>query len=331
MTTILQGQDSATGQVLYMALELSNKKWRLGFSNAVKTREVTIEAGDLGGLGKQIALAREKLKLAADCRVVSCYEAGRDGFWLHRYLVGEGIENRVVDSASIEVNRRQRRTKTDSVDVQSLLRLLLRYIGGDRKAMSVIRVPTIEEEDLRRLHRERERLVKERGAHSARIKSLLVAHGVRIEMSADFLNRLERFESAAGYALGEDLKGEIRRGFERYALLVKQIDVLESQQRQRAAQVNDGVLGEVNRLMLLKSVGWQTSWVLVMEFFGWRECRNRRELGACVGLTPTPCSSGESEREQGISKAGNRRGRRLMGEVGWGGLGRPPGRAPGRR
>ena len=300
-----------------MALELSNKKWRLGFSNAVKTREVTIEAGDLGVLGKQIALAREKLKLAADCRVVSCYEAGRDGFWLHRYLVGEGIENRVVDSASIEVNRRQRRTKTDSVDVQSLLRLLLRYIGGDRKAMSVIRVPTIEEEDLRRLHRERERLVKERGAHSARIKSLLVAHGVRIEMSADFLNRLERFESAAGYALGEDLKGEIRREFERYALLVKQIDVLESQQRQRAAQVNDGVLGEVNRLMLLKSVGWQTSWVLVMEFFGWREFRNRRELGACAGLTPTPYSSGESEREQGISKAGNRRVRRLMVELGW--------------
>jgi len=317
MTTILQGQDSATGQVLYMALELSNKKWRLGFSNAVKTREVTIEAGDLGVLGKQIALAREKLKLAADCRVVSCYEAGRDGFWLHRYLVGEGIENRVVDSASIEVNRRQRRTKTDSVDVQSLLRLLLRYIGGDRKAMSVIRVPTIEEEDLRRLHRERERLVKERGAHSARIKSLMVAHGVRIEMSADFLNRLERFESAAGYALGEDLKGEIRREFERYALLVKQIDVLESQQRQRAAQVNDGVLGEVNRLMLLKSVGWQTSWVLVMEFFGWREFRNRRELGACAGLTPTPYSSGESEREQGISKAGNRRVRRLMVELGW--------------
>jgi len=317
MTAILQDNDNVTGQVLYMALELSNTKWRLGFSRGDKQRQVSIEAGDLGALASQMALAKEKLKLDPACGIRSCYEAGRDGFWIHRHLFGQGIDNVVIDSASIEVNRRQRRAKTGSVDVQSLLKLLIRYWGGERKVMSVVRVPSLDEEDQRRLHRERERLLKERGGHSARLKALLIAHGQRLEITRDFPARLNALRSAAGYPLGADLIAELRREYERYRLVAEQIKTLEEAQRERVEAAPDGATEQIQRLMQLKGIGQQSSWVLTREFFGWRQFKNQRQLGACAGLTPTPYSSGASEREQGISKAGNRRIRSLMVELSW--------------
>jgi transposase len=317
MTAVLESKDSVSGVVLYMALELSDKRWKLGFSNGERQRQVSIEAGDWMSLNEQIARAREKLGLAADCRIVSCYEAGRDGFWIHRSLVDQGIENVVLDSASIEVNRRQRRAKSDKVDVKALLRLLQRYWQGERGMLSVVRVPTVEEEDQRRLHRERERLLKERGSHSARIKSLLVAHGLRLRLGADFLHQLEVARGGLGYALGSDLKAELVREYERYRVVDEQIRGLEAEQKARAQAGLGDALEQVNRLMQLRSVGWQSSWVLVMEFFAWRAFRNQRQVAACAGLTPTPYSSGDSEREQGISKAGNRRVRTLMIELSW--------------
>jgi len=301
-----------------MALELSNKKWKLGFSNGEKNRLTTIAAGDWIDLHKQMDLAKQKLRLPEDCRIVSCYEAGRDGFWIHRGLEAEGIENHVVDSSSIEVNRRKRRAKTDKVDVKALLRLLQRYWHGDRETMSVVRVPTIEEEDQRRLHRERTRLIKERGGHSARIKSLLVAHGIRLEIRSDFLQQLESSRGGStDYELGADLKAEIRREYERYRMVHLQIKALEGEQQLRAGEEETGAMQQVNQLLKLKGVGWQSSWILVMEFFSWRDFRNQRQLGACAGLTPTPYASGDSEREQGISKAGNRQVRSLMIELSW--------------
>lgn len=318
MTAILQGKDNVSEQVLYMALELSNKSWKLGFSNGTKIRQKTIPAGDWVELHTQMALAKHKLKLSADCRIVSCYEAGRDGFWIHRDLVAEGITNHVIDSASIEVNRRQRRAKTDRVDATSLLRLLMRYGQGDRQAMSVVRVPTLAEEDQRRLNRERQRLLKERGGHSARIKSLLVAQGIRLEIRADFLEQLEKCKGGSqGYELGEDLKAELRREYARYQLVHEQIKHLEREQALRAEQATSEAMTQVNQLRQLKGVGWQSSWSLVMEFFSWRDFQNARQLGACAGLTPTPYASGELEREQGISKAGNRQIRSLMVELSW--------------
>ena len=237
MTAVLEIKDNANHTTLYMALELSNKKWKLGFSNGEKNRQVTIAAGDWVDLHTQMDLAKQKLRLAADCRIVSCYEAGRDGFWIHRGLEAEGIENHVVDSASIEVNRRNRRAKTDRIDVQALLRLLQRYWQGDREAMSVVRVPTLEQEDERRLHRERERLLKERGGHSARIKSLLVAHGIRLEIRSDFLEQLDAARGGStGYALGVDLKAELRREYERYRMVAQQIKALEAEQKLRAEE-----------------------------------------------------------------------------------------------
>ena len=318
MTAILQGKDNVSEQVLYMALELSNKTWKLGFSNGAKIRQKTITAGDWVELHTQMDLAKQKLRLAADCRIVSCYEAGRDGFWIHRDLPAEGITNHVIDSASIEVNRRQRRAKTDRVDVIALLRLLIRYWQGDQQAMSVVRVPTLAEEDQRRLNRERQRLLKERGGHSARIKSLRVAQGIRLAIRADFLEQLEKCQGGSqGYELGEDLKAELRREYARYQLVHEQVKQLEREQQLRAEQATSEAMALINQLRQLKGVGWQSSWSLVMEFFSWRDFQNARQLGACAGLTPTPYASGELEREQGISKAGNRQIRSLMVELSW--------------
>jgi transposase len=266
---------------------------------------------------EQIGRAKSKLGLSADCVVHSCYEAGRDGFWIHRCLEDLGIINRVVDSSSIEVSRRRRRAKTDRVDVKALLRLLQRYSQGERGLMSVVRVPTLAEEDQRRLHRERERLLKERGGHSARIQSLLVLHGLRLSVGRDFLERLASLKDALGHVLGEDLKGELRREYMRYRLVDEQIKQLEVEQKRRVNQADSPALNQIARLIALKGVGWQSSWPLVMEFFAWRDFKNRRQLGACAGFAPTPYDSGDSRREQGISKAGNRRIRCLMVELSW--------------
>jgi transposase len=317
MTAVLKDKDTATEAILYMVLELGNKKWKVGFSDGAKQRQVTIAAGDWPALRTQIDRAREKLKLATTCRIVSCYEAGRDGFWIHRRLLEDGIENQVIDSSSIEVNRRSRRAKTDRVDVKGLLRLLMRYWQGERAVMSVVRVPTVEEEDSRRLHRERERLLKERGSHSARIKSLLVAHGLRLEIRSDFLSQLASATSAGGYALGVDLQAELRREYERYRLVHDQIKALEAEQKLRVEEEDSDAMKQIAQLLQLKGVGWQSSWILVREFFSWRAFRNQRQLASCAGLTPTPYNSGDSEREQGISKAGNRQVRTLMIELSW--------------
>jgi transposase len=317
MATVLKQQDNGWEQVLYMALELSNSKWKLAFSAGDRIRKKSIDAGDLAALDSEIGKAKQRFRLGEDCRVVSVYEAGRDGFWIHRALDGRGIESLVVDSASIEVNRKQRRAKTDNVDVEALIRQLMRFAGGEKRALSVVRVPTVEAEDQRRLHRERERVLKERGAHSARIKSLLIAQGIRRKVTPELLEELEELKSPAGYPLGEDLKAEIRREYERYRLADEQIRGLERTQRERLEADPSGALQQVASLLQLRGVGWVSSWVLVMEFFAWRGFRNRKQLAACAGLTPTPYSSGDMERDQGISKAGNRRIRTLLVELSW--------------
>ncbi len=318
MKAILQYKDSANNPVLYMAMELSNKKWKLGFSNGEKMRVKTIESADWGALQLEIEQAKNKLHCAADARVVSCYEAGRDGFWIHRALLAEGIDNQVLDSASIEVSRRKKQVKTDRVDVIALLRLLMRYVNGEKTALHIIRIPSVEEEDQRRLNRERDRLLKERGAHSARIKSLLIAHGIRLEKLSDLPRLLPSAKAAVtGYALPEDLKAELEREYARYELVNTQIKKQEHLQIERAESEDIPAMQNIQHLRSLKGVGWQSSWILTMEFFNWRQFKNAKQLGACAGLTPTPYDSGDSTREQGISKAGNKRIRKLMVELSW--------------
>ena len=178
--------DSIKNDRLYIALELSNTKWKIAFGNGFKIRMKTIMARDREQFELELQRSRKHFRMAEDVPVLSCYEAGRDGFWIHRYLCNLGIGNLVVDSSSIEVNRRYRRAKTDRLDASKLVTMLIRYMNGETKLWSVLHVPEKEDEDARRLHREMGRLKKERTAHTNRIKSLLALHGVVMGITRSF-------------------------------------------------------------------------------------------------------------------------------------------------
>lgn len=319
-TAILQGNVSTTtDQMLYMSIELSNKTWKLGFSNGAcnKMREINVTARDVERLQAAISRSKKKLSLSEDARTVSCYEAGRDGFWLHRYLKAAGIDNLVVDSASIAVPRRHRKKKTDRLDVRKLLGMLIRHHGGERDVWSVVRVPSVEDEDERRLHRERERLGKERTAHINRIRSLLTTHGIQLKSLRELPEDLADLRQWNGTELPRDVRMEVERELKRMELTEEQLKEVRREQRERLAKQATPKMRQVEKLIRLKGIGLVTSWVLVMEFFGWRKFRNRREVGALAGMTGTPYDSGDSEREQGISKAGNKRVRAVMIELAW--------------
>ena len=310
-------EGSATAPVLYMALELSNKNWRLALSDGAKSRQVSVAAADLAKLAEAVAKAKERFKLPASARVVSCYEAGRDGFWLHRHLGSVGIENEVIDAASIEVNRRLRHVKTDRLDGERLLAKLIRHHTGERGGWSVVRAPSVEDEDARRLHRELERLKRERLAHRVRMQSLLVVQGVRVRIKGAARLRLETLALWDARPLPEELKAELAREVERLALVERQIAALETERRERLREPKTAAERSIVQLMRLGAIGPTSAWLLVMEFFGWRRFRNRREVAALAGLVGTPYNSGESERDQGISKAGNRRVRAMIVEIAW--------------
>jgi len=310
-------EGSAAAPVLYMALELSNKTWRLAFGDGAKRRQMSVPAADLAALGCAVAKAKERFKMPASARVVSCYEAGRDGFWLHRHLVSIGIENQVVDAASIEVSRRLRHVKTDRLDGDRLLAKLIRHHAGERGGWSVVRVPSPEEEDARHLHRELERLKRERLAHRVRMQSLLVTQGVRLTIKRALGLRLGGLTLWDGRHLPGELKAELEREAERLVLVERQIEQLEATRRERLQNPRSQAERRVVHLMRLGAIGPTSAWLLVKEFFGWRNFRNRREVAALAGLVGTPYNSGDSERDQGISKAGNRRVRAMIVEIAW--------------
>jgi len=301
---------------LYLAMELSNKNWKLAFSNGARIRKVNVPAGHQEAMREAVRRSREHFGLPADTPVRCCYEAGRDGFWIHRFLSREGIENLVVDPASIEVNRRFRRVKTDRLDAEKLLRMLMRHWAGERTVWKVVHVPSEEQEDDRRLHRELERLQKERTAHLSRTQSLLVMHGIRFrgQLSEP---RLRRLRTWSGNPLPPGLHVELRDELQRTALLKDQIRALEKERSRRVKESATPSDAKVAKLLQLRGIGPVSSWLLVKEFFAWRNFRNRREVGASAGLTGSPYASGEESRDLGISKAGNRRVRWIMIEIAW--------------
>jgi transposase len=308
--------------VLHVAFELSNSKWKLGFSDGDKMRFKTIVARNLEQLREEIQKAKSRFRLDNDVRIVSCYEAGRDGFWLHRYLLSHGIENVVVDSSSIEVNRRKRRAKTDRIDARKLLRMLMRYHGGERKLWSVVRVPSVEAEDGRQLGRELESLNKERTRHRSRIRGLLIREGLEVKNPSGkkFLEELDSLYTWDGKQLPNDFKARIVREYERLRKVEEQMGMLRKERETRVRSADTLSMRKVAQLRTLYGIGVTSSWDFVMEMFGWREFRNRREVGAFAGLTPTPYDSGGSQREQGISKAGRGRIRALNIQIAWGWL-----------
>ena len=254
-TADLQASDGTRKRILFMAMELSAKSWKLVLSDGIKRRRVTVDSGNLVQLRAALDKSRERFHLSVQAQVVSCYEAGRDGFWIHRYLESIGINNLVVDSSSIEVNRRYRRAKTDRIDAEKLLSMLIRQQAGEQGVWSVVHVPSVENEDARRLHRELERLKKERTAHRNRLRGLLVAQGVRIAPGRDFLSGLARLRLWDGSPLPRELKGELEREYSRLELVNRQIAELEASQQARLKEASDNRLQQVRQLMGLKGIG----------------------------------------------------------------------------
>lgn len=328
--TALTDGTSVCETSLFVALELSKNTWKLGFttSRTQKARIRDVVARDLAGFLAEVLAAKKRFGLPEDSPVYSCYEAGRDGFWIHRFLEANGITNRIVDPASIEVDRRSRRAKTDRIDAQKLAQLLARQCDGE-DVLRVVRVPPPEAEDERLLPRELSSLKGRRTQVTNKIGALLFMHGVNIDprkgnfASKDFLKELKRARQFDGSPLPSELLKTVRMQWDQYVLIVRQIKSIEQRQRQVLRKARAGceestfAQRKAAKLTLLRGVGDVGGYLLATEFFGWRDFKNRGEVGALAGLTGTPFQSGDSGRDQGISKAGNPRVRKLMVELAW--------------
>jgi len=299
MTVTTQREEctaTASGRLL-MSMELGRRQWKLGFTTGVgqRPRRRTLSTDVSERLPEEIAAAKLRFRLPTDAPVISCYEAGRDGFWIHRYLASLGVENLVVDSSSIEVNRRARRAKTDRMDVEKLLAMLLRYVGGEQTVWRIVRVMN-------------------------RIAGLLATVGVLLNVDAKFRARLDRLRQWNGQPLPEALRVRLGREWEKVELLTTHIHDLERVRRAMLRESRDDAVALVRRLLQLRGIGHNAAWLYVMELFAWRGFRNRRQVGASTGLVGTPYKSGTVDHEQGISKAGNKRVRTMAVQIAWGWL-----------
>jgi transposase len=320
MTTATHNEHGTTPErVLFMAFELSENTWKLGFTTGPgqKPRERPVAARNQARLLQEVVSAKRRFGLPDTVPVVSCYEAGREGFWLHRFLQAQGLTNHVVDSSSIEVNRRQRRAKSDGLDVRKLLSMLMRFHQGEREVWRVVHVPSVEAEDQRHLPRDLETLKQERASTTTRIKGLLSSQGVRLTSLSKLPEQLDALRLWDGSALPSGLRRRILRVYAHHQFLSQQIAEVEAERRALLQSSQAASIEKVRQLMCLKGIGINGAWVLVMEFFAWRDLKNRREVGGLAGLTPTPYQSGESAREQGISKSGNPHVRWMMTELAW--------------
>jgi transposase len=310
---------------LYVAFELGGSTWKLaatiGAGQSARLR--TVPARGLTRTLDELARAKARFQLDAAAPVVSCYEAGRDGFWLHHALTAHAVRNHVVDSSSIEVNRRQRRAKSDRLDARKLVSMLVRYAEGERHVWHVVRAPSSEAEDQRQLHRELKTAQRERLAAMTRIESLLITQGLTLPLtgreSVDtvraVLAALRRWDATA---LPSALQARLVREWGQVRALTSQLEALGRERTRLLRETDSPALAQVRQLMQLKGVGVATAWIYVMELFAWRTFRNRRELGALTGLAPTPDQSGTGRhRELGMSKAGNRWVRAVAIEGAW--------------
>lgn len=297
---------SLSEPVLFVAFELGKKDWKLGITSGfgVTPWVRTVGSGDWAAVERAIAHSRARFGVPATAVVVSCYEAGRDGFWIHRALVARGIQNRVVDSASIEVNRRARRAKTDRIDAVKLVQMLVRAWSGERQVWSEVRVPTSAAEAVRQVSRERTALTQEQTRLINQMRSWLATCGTtlpRVRAGAWWTT----VRDWAGMALPLPLQARLARAVARLALVQEQIAALEAEQTHAVATAAPTTA--VHQLVQLKGVATTSASVLVDEGLVWREFRNRRQVGGLIGLAPTPYASGDSVHDQGISRAGNKR------------------------
>ncbi len=306
---------------IFVAIELSQKSWLVTMHcpDKDKISRHKLEGGDHAGLLTLIERMRERAArtLGAVPAVVSCYEAGYDGFWLHRLLMAAGITNHVFDPASIAVDQRARRVKTDRIDGERMLRTLMAYLRGEPQVVRIVRVPTPEQEDARRASRERGRLTKEQTAHTNRIKALLRLVGMAVgnPRRRDWLTWLVKQRDWQGQTVPPQIMAEIKREHARLMLVREQLDALA----QAPADLTPAAAQMAQRselLLRLKSLGPAFATTLTSEVF-YKDFRNRREVASYFGLTPSPWQSGGIDRDQGISKAGNPRARCAAIELAW--------------
>jgi transposase len=306
---------------IFVSMELSRSKWlltSLSPGGGEKMSKHTVAGGDLAGLFERFGQLQEKAqaRTGRSHPIIVIQEAGLDGFWIHRALQAEGIESHVVDPASIAVSRRARRAKTDKIDGEALVRTLLAYKRGEPRVCSMVRPPSPQEEDRRRVLRERKALTTERVRHVNRIKGLLFAQGVSgyEPMHRDRRARLETLRTGDGRELPHRLKAQILRELDRLELLLDQIRAIEADRDELLAC--DEAAAPATMLMKLKGVGPEFGAIL------WSECLfrrfdNRRQVAAFAGLAPTPWQSGKVNHEQGVSKAGNPRLRATLVQLSW--------------
>jgi len=306
---------------LHAALELSKNSWLLAiqFPGRDNPSLHAIKGGDAEGLMAKLDATRDRVaKVTGQMpKVTLCYEAGYDGFWLARFLEHRGIECLVMEPASLQVNRRARRVKTDRIDVENLLHTVIAWCRGERHVCSMVVIPSVEEEDLRRSHRERARLVGERTAHINRIKGLLFGQGIR---GINVTSRHKTLAPASlvtgdGRPLPERLGREITREIERLTQVQAQIVEVESE-RDQASTSCAATERKRHDLLRLKGIGPTFSAILAREVY-YRRFANRRQVASYIGLAPSPYDSGDGRRSQGISKAGNSLARYCLIQAAW--------------
>jgi transposase len=308
---------------IFVSLELSRSTWlvtSLSPGRGEKMSKHTLRSGDVAGLLGLLARLRDKARARTGQTfpIVVIQEAGLDGFWIHRVLEREGFESHVVDAASVLTSRRRRRAKTDRIDGEALLRTLMAWKRGEPRVCAMVRVPTPQEEDERRLVREREALVAERGEHVNRIKGLLFAQGVADHepLRRDRRRRLEELTTGDGRPLPPHLKGQIGRELDRLELLLEQLKAVEAERDALLASRSEAPPAPAAALAGLRGIGHEIAALLWLECF-YRSFDNRRQVAAYAGLAPTPWQSGTVRHEQGVSKSGNPRLRTAMVQLAW--------------
>jgi transposase len=307
---------SVSEPTLYVAFELGKKDWKLAMTSGfgIQPWLRTMPSGDWAAVERAIAQGRARFGLGAATPVVSCYEAGRDGFWIHRALLQRGIRNRVVDSASIEVNRRVRRAKTDRLDALKLVMMLVRVALGERRVWSEVRVPTVADEAARQVSRERTTLTQDQTRLVNQMRGWLATWGATLpaRRRGAWWTTVRDW---AGAALPTQVQARLARAEARLQGLETQIAELDTQQQ--AAVMTAAPASALRQLVQLKGVAATSASVLLDEGLLWRAFQNRRQIGGLLGFAPTPHDSGESQREQGISRAGNARLQTIGIQLAW--------------
>jgi transposase len=305
---------------VFIAIETSKRDWLIAGHTPCdgRTSRHKCRGGDVQALLRVIDRLRQREARAVrrPAGAICVHEAGYEGFWLHRQLVAAGIESHVIDATSLQVDRRARRAKTDAIDVDGLLRALIAYVGGERGRCRMVRVPTVAEEDAKRTHRERKRLVKERTGHINRVKALLALHGIT-DYEPIKAGRRQRLHALVSRD-GEPLPPRLRRELDRLELVLEQLAEVEAERDAIVPDqtVCDQALAMIAQLMRLRGIGPETATILAREVF-YRDFGNRKAVASYAGLTPSPYMSGTLQRDQGISKAGNRLVRTAMIELAW--------------